>query len=44
MCGRQEVREVEGPVQLPLWEAVVDGGVGKTLLNSYHFVKVTLKQ
>lgn len=44
VCGRQEVRQVEGGAQLPPWEAVVDGGVGNSLLNSYHFLKVTPEQ
>lgn len=42
VCGRQEVRQVEGGVPVLAWAVMVEGSVGSSLLNSYHFFKVTL--
>lgn len=41
VCGRQEVRLVERGASLLTWVAVLEGSIGSSLLNSYHFFKVT---
>lgn len=40
---RQEVRQVEGGVPVLAWAVMVEGSVGSSLLNSYHFFKGSLR-